>query len=267
MTSTYEVKVWQDGDWWLARVVGVSDRADPAPLNSLTQARTLAKIEPMARDLIATILDTEEDAFKIDFDYVLPDDLSELLCQARGARAWMDAAQNLWQERSAVAARALADKGYSLRETATLLGLSHQRIDQLLGGSVGRERSNFWAFQLKSNAPAGSYRLQARTMPIDEIDVLVVVHDATERGESRNPRRVEIDAQVRERARDLAGAWMELLSRPEPSAHETEESGGKVGALCDQGGRKACVSGHLQGSQRFLYSGNKADKGLALAKD
>jgi hypothetical protein len=109
MKPTYEVKVWQEDDWWLARVVSASDGADPSPLNALTQARTLTKIGPMARDLVATILDAEEDTFDIVLDYVLPDDVGELLCQARGARAWLDAAQELWQERSAIAARALAD--------------------------------------------------------------------------------------------------------------------------------------------------------------
>src|SRR6266542_3208047 len=156
MKPRYYVKAWQENDWWLARVVAASDGADPIPLNALTQARTVTKIESMARDLVATILDDDESNFEVELQYVLPDDLSELLCEARGARAWLDAAQELWQERSATAARALADKGYSLRETATLLGLSHQRVDQLLGGDVDRERSNVWAFQLKSSAPAGT---------------------------------------------------------------------------------------------------------------
>ena len=63
---TYEVRAWQDDDWWLARVVAASDNADTSPLNSLTQARSLAEVEPMARDLIATILDVDEDAFGVD---------------------------------------------------------------------------------------------------------------------------------------------------------------------------------------------------------
>jgi hypothetical protein len=66
----YEVKVWQEDDWWLARVVGASEGADTSPLNALTQARA---IESMARDLVATILDAEETSFEVDLDYVLPD--------------------------------------------------------------------------------------------------------------------------------------------------------------------------------------------------
>jgi hypothetical protein len=72
MKPIYQVKVWQDEDWWLARVVDASDGAEAAPLNALTQASGLKRIESMARDLIATILDTDEAMFDLDFDYVLP---------------------------------------------------------------------------------------------------------------------------------------------------------------------------------------------------
>lgn len=105
----------------------------------------------MSRDLIATILDADDDTFDVELDYVVPGDVGELVRQARGARVWLDAAQDLWQERSPAAARALAEGGYSLRETATLLGLSHQRVDQILGSSVSkdpdREPSEVVAFE------------------------------------------------------------------------------------------------------------------------
>src|SRR3974390_1428223 len=107
MRPTYEVKVWPDDDWWLGQVIDVSNGADPTPLNSLTQARSLPKIEPMARDLIATILDAGEETFEVEIVYVLPANVNELVCEARGAREWADAAQQLWHERSTVAAKAL----------------------------------------------------------------------------------------------------------------------------------------------------------------
>lgn len=132
MKPVYRTKVWQEGDWWLARVMSASEGADQTPLNALTQARTLSRIDQMSRDLIATILDADEADFDVDPSYELPDDLGDLLCEAKGARAWLEAAQDLWSERASITAHALTEKGYSLRETATLLGLSHQRVDQLL---------------------------------------------------------------------------------------------------------------------------------------
>jgi len=141
---TYEVRIWPEDGWWLARVMAASDGADPAPLNALTQARNLAKIESMGRDLIATVLDADEDTFGVSFEYQLPGASCESIAQAKAARAWLEAAQDLWQERSAAAARALADEGYSLRETAALLGLSHQRVDQILARHHDRKRSDIF---------------------------------------------------------------------------------------------------------------------------
>jgi hypothetical protein len=69
MKPIYRVVVWRDGDWWLGRVLAVSDGADPSPLNSLTQVRALASVDSVVRDLIATVLDTSEDAFGIEVEY------------------------------------------------------------------------------------------------------------------------------------------------------------------------------------------------------
>jgi hypothetical protein len=146
VNASYQVRIWPEDGWWLARVMAGSDDADTSPLNALTQARSLARIEFMARDLIATILDVGEDDFDVTFEYSLPGDSGDLVCQAKGARAWLDAAQALWQERSAAAARALTGEGYSLRETATLLGLSHQRVDQILGSRPERRPSRAVVF-------------------------------------------------------------------------------------------------------------------------
>jgi hypothetical protein len=206
---TYEVRVWQEDDWWLARVVSASEGADPAPLNALTQARSLPKIESMARDLVATILDAEEASFEVDLDYVLPEDVNSVLCQARGARAWLDAAQELWQDRSAIAVKKLAEQGYSLRETATLLGLSHQRVDQLLGGTTERVAGNIWAIQVKHHQTSRSLQSGTWGAPRDRVDLFVVVRNATEK----------IDG------------WLEGMRCPAPEPGQTEEL---VAALADR---------------------------------
>jgi hypothetical protein len=95
---TYQVRVWQEDAWWLARVVAASEDADRTPLNAITQARSLTRIDSMGRDLIATIMDADESDFDVDFEFMLPGDIGELINQAKGARAWLDAAQDLWQE-------------------------------------------------------------------------------------------------------------------------------------------------------------------------
>src|SRR5574342_1050613 len=101
MKPTYEVRAWRERGWWLARVVGTSEGADATPLGAVAHAKTLTKIEQTTRDLVATILDADEQTFDIDLEYVLPPDLETVVCEAIGARTWLDAAQHLWQEQSA----------------------------------------------------------------------------------------------------------------------------------------------------------------------
>jgi hypothetical protein len=132
MKPTYEVRAWREQGWWLARVVAVSNGADKTPLNALTHARTLTKIEQAARDLVATILDTDERAFDIELEYILPHELETLVFEAIGARTWLDAARHLWQERSTLAVHALTGHGFSLPESAQLLGLSDHGLGELL---------------------------------------------------------------------------------------------------------------------------------------
>jgi hypothetical protein len=133
----YEVRAWQEDGWWLARITGASGDADLTPVNALTHARSLNQIEQVVRDLVGMILDLDEEAFDVEVEYVLPRDVDVLVCEAIGAQTWLEAARELYRERTAAAARALSDQGFSRRESATLLGLSDRRLDQLLRGDVG----------------------------------------------------------------------------------------------------------------------------------
>lgn len=68
MSPNYTVNVWREGAWWVAQVVAASGGADASVLTFTTQAHTLAEVEPMVRDLIATILDTEDDTSDLTFE-------------------------------------------------------------------------------------------------------------------------------------------------------------------------------------------------------
>jgi hypothetical protein len=122
MRPTYDVRAWREQGWWLARVVGASEGADQVPLDAVGHARSLARIEQTVRDLIATILDVDDDSFDLDLEYVLPAVIDSVVCEAIGARTWLEAAQELWDEQRTVAVRALAAQGFSPRDTARLLG-------------------------------------------------------------------------------------------------------------------------------------------------
>ena len=209
---TYQVRVWQEDDWWLARVVAASANADPAPLNAITQARSLTRINSMSRDLIATILDADESDSEVDFEFVLPGDVGELVNQAKGARAWLDAAQDLWQERSSAAARALTAAGYSLRDAAMLLELSHQRIDQLLGSHSDHDLSNFVVFEYSAS---GSRTNPPPTKTEDaDLDALLVVrrNQAAHGDRAADPQLGALEARFRECVRELVLAMSRDVS-------------------------------------------------------
>lgn len=213
VTPNYELRVWQEGDWWLARVTAASDGADPSPLNALTQARSLAKIGPMGRALVATILDAGDDAFEVDIDYALPGETGDLVSHAKSARIWLDAAQQLWQERATIAARTLAGQGYSLRDTAVLLGLSHQRVDQLLDGHADDDQTCTVVVHRPGHANSGSD--QVELMNSRDIDALLVIRGLGSHDPETTFTASELEARLREQATNFLENLASHVS-PEP---------------------------------------------------
>lgn len=229
MKPAYKVRAWQEEGWWLARVVSASDGADAAPLNALTQARTLTKVEPMARDLVATILDADESDFEIAVEYALTDELRDMVCQAKAARAWQETAQGLWQDRSSIAAHALIAKGYSLREAAVLLGLSHQRVDQLLGSIAERK----FAESVLDSSATGWPARSATTSSDVVYPVMVLVNMASGHGEPRRPHITVMDRWIREQ---LSNILMHLKSQAEEPGEP-----GHTPATVDEVLKQGCV--------------------------
>lgn len=126
---TYEVRAWREHGWWTARVVGCGAGTSTAPIGSVSRTRTLDALEPSARAAVAGILGVSPDAFDLELEYVLPPAVDLVVCEAIGARTWLEAAQDLWRERSTVAVRTLTAEGLTIREAATLLGLNELGAD------------------------------------------------------------------------------------------------------------------------------------------
>jgi len=122
----YEVAVSREGKWWVAEVKGV--------LGGATEARTLGDLEIEVRDLLAGLLDIEEDSFDLTWD------LSALV-GAEGQAAWeafviereeLDRLRRKLEQDRLTALRALSSAGVGVRDSASLFDLSHQRVAQLL---------------------------------------------------------------------------------------------------------------------------------------
>lgn len=128
MTDTYTVtaKRWAHG--WELHVEGVG----------VTQAASLSKAEAIAREYIAFTLDLDEKTFEID---VVPQLDSALAEQVKAARAQVRDAERRQREAAAKqreVAKNLGRSGLSGREIAAVLGLTPQRVSQLIGKSSNK---------------------------------------------------------------------------------------------------------------------------------
>jgi DNA-binding CsgD family transcriptional regulator len=129
VTNRYTVtaKRWARG--WELHIEGVG----------VTQTTTLSKAEAIAREYIAFTLDVDdENAFAVDIVPQLDATLAE---QVRAARDQVKDAERKQREAAAKqreVAKKLGRSGLSGREIAAVLGLTPQRVSQLIGTSPNR---------------------------------------------------------------------------------------------------------------------------------
>lgn len=129
MSKTYTATASRDGRWWLVRIPGLGN--DPED-GLYTQARNLAEVEPMARDLIALWLEVPQDSVNVLVQVVLPATVSHHLELCTKLRKEAAAAQAAAAEQYRLAAVELKDTGLTVRDIGIALGVSHQRAQQLV---------------------------------------------------------------------------------------------------------------------------------------
>lgn len=98
-----------------------------------TYGRTLAKARDHIREATALWFEVAPDAFILAEDIQLPKPVKATVDRARKQRAKAQAVQSAAADATHKAARALVEEGQlSVRDAADILGLSHQRVQQLL---------------------------------------------------------------------------------------------------------------------------------------
>lgn len=121
--STYTAEVTRAGKAWHIFV---------PQIDRVTQARNIREIEAMTRDLIAIMEDVPADSFAVNIKVSLPDMVQAHLDRAAELRREELRLRAEAAAESRAAAKELRDAGIPLRELGELLGVSHQRAQQLV---------------------------------------------------------------------------------------------------------------------------------------
>jgi len=122
---TYTALAQRSGNWWAVDV--------PELKGVRAQVKRLDQVEPMVRDAIALMLDVPEDAFEVEVRWQLlssVDDAVLLLAKAR--REAEDAQRDLTEAATRAALALVKDMGLTVRDAGWVLGVSYQRVHQLL---------------------------------------------------------------------------------------------------------------------------------------
>ena len=123
--KTYEIKVYRDGKWWMVEI---------PEIDGLTQARRLSEVEDMARSYIAVDQDVAPSEIQLRNPQVIVSG-EDLRATMRDIFKFRKAAR-LAEEKAAAlmveTARRLADRQVPLRDIGEVLGVSHQRVHQLV---------------------------------------------------------------------------------------------------------------------------------------
>jgi DNA-directed RNA polymerase specialized sigma24 family protein len=101
----------------------------------VTQSRSLSDADMMARDLVSRRTGSEPASFGVEITPEIGGGLDERTRQAREAVSSADRAQRSAAAQSREAARQLRRAGLSGRDIAKVLGVSPQRVSQLLKNS------------------------------------------------------------------------------------------------------------------------------------
>lgn len=121
----YLITAERDGKYWFLRV-------DELP-GLFTQVRRLDHAEAMARDAIAAFLAIAPDAFDASVNVRLPDDLERDVAGVINLRGVIDRNEREYAERTRyLATRLVKREGMTVREAGRVLGLSYQRVSQLV---------------------------------------------------------------------------------------------------------------------------------------
>lgn len=129
--STYTVKAQRSGKYWHLEVPEI-DRS--------TQARHLGEVDTMSRELISIITDEAEDTIDLNVEIEIGDEAKKARRAAEELQLEASQKRARAAEKNREVARILQSQGMPIRDIATILGVSRQRVSQLLTSSQKNPR-------------------------------------------------------------------------------------------------------------------------------
>lgn len=118
-------KAQRSGSWWAIEV--------PEIPGVFTQARRLDQVASIVREAVALLTDTEAADIVVTVVAIVPE-MDDLVRDARAAKAAAETAQVEASEKLRFVAKRLVGHDLTVRDAGELLGLSPQRISQLVKG-------------------------------------------------------------------------------------------------------------------------------------
>jgi hypothetical protein len=123
--TTYDVNVTREGRWWMVEI--------PA-LDGLTQARRLSEVEDMAASYIAVTLDVPLSSVELGRVHIEAGsvDASAVAAEISALRTQAVEAEARAGKLMRSTAEAMSHEGVPIRDIGEVLGVSYQRVGQLL---------------------------------------------------------------------------------------------------------------------------------------
>jgi predicted RNase H-like HicB family nuclease len=120
----FTVRVARSGGWWAISVIGLP--------GVHSQARRLRQVPAMAREAISLVLEVPDDSFDFDVVHDLPPEVQAMIDDAAAKRKTAEEAEQAAAEVWRALARTLIGDGYTVRDAGDVLGISPQRVSQLV---------------------------------------------------------------------------------------------------------------------------------------
>jgi hypothetical protein len=130
--SRYVARCRRVDGWW---AVDVYDDQGLPVRGAHTQARRLDEVQRMVKEVVSMLQDVPEDEVAVRVEPEMPDDVRTEVERAQRLREVAETAQREAAEATSRAASELVNRGrFTVRDAGGILGLSHQRINQLVKG-------------------------------------------------------------------------------------------------------------------------------------